>query len=573
MHLAAISAAKLVPLWACSVLLSASMVHGQLLSPGELSRPHIELEGVTNCTSCHTIGGRGVDESKCLGCHESIRVRIDRGSGLHGALTDPCIACHKDHLGREFSIVRLDTSSFDHGGLTGYDLIGAHASATCSSCHRPEFIVDKEVLADMATNPATRTYLGLNADCTGCHAADTPHGSQFVDRVCSDCHTSTEWKHTETFDHEKSRFPLTGRHVEVDCARCHPDTGVDSDIPQVRYVDLAFTECGDCHRDPHDASFGSACSSCHSTVGWPVLTSERTFDHSRTGFRLAGAHRRAACMACHRQPARMDREIQIEFAGDIANKRYPPLLASSCLSCHVDYHDGLFERYDSRGSCDDCHSQMNWLPTTYGLTAHNNEARFKLEGAHLSVPCSSCHRSEDDSLSLTFERTSCDACHEKDNPHGRQFDQRMGEASCASCHDATTWNSDVDFDHTATEFELRGAHAFVKCTGCHVPQGDISTQHGVDYTGLQTSCASCHQSESPHIGQFPDRDCGSCHNPTSFAGAAAEFDHSATRFPLDGAHANIPCTQCHFAAIAPDGRHFTRYLLEKTQCVDCHTSE
>ena len=38
----------------------------QFLSPGALTRAHEQLEGVTNCTSCHTVGGRGVDRAKCL---------------------------------------------------------------------------------------------------------------------------------------------------------------------------------------------------------------------------------------------------------------------------------------------------------------------------------------------------------------------------------------------------------------------------------------------------------------------------------------------------------------------------
>ena len=30
------------------------------------------------------------------------------------------------------------------------------------------------------------------------------------------------------------------------------------------------------------------------------------------------------------------------FLRDAATKRYPPIESSTCASCHVDYHDGIF---------------------------------------------------------------------------------------------------------------------------------------------------------------------------------------------------------------------------------------
>lgn len=191
----------------------------------------------------------------------------------------------------------------------------------------------------------------------------------------------------------------------------------------------------------------------------------------------------------------------------------------------------------------------------------------------MSVPCAACHLKNGSKPAFLFEDRRCEACHTGDNPHGAQFADRMAENSCASCHSTNAWNSDLDFDHKSTGFELLGRHTYLTCTRCHVPKGEISASYGINYAGLSTACRSCHAGTDPHQGQFEGKDCGDCHEPTSFLRVSNKFDHGATRFPLDGAHRKIACQACHDTASAPDGFRFTRYLLEKTQCVDCHTSE
>jgi hypothetical protein len=52
----------------------------------------------------------------------------------------------------------------------------------------------------------------------------------------------------------------------------------------------------------------------------------------------------------------------------------------------------------------------------------------------------------------------------------------------------------------------------------------------------------------------------------------AAFDHSRTRFPLDGRHRDVECADCHVMVTAADGREFRRYRPVGTQCRDCHTN-
>ena len=87
------------------------------LSPGDLARPHAQLEGLKNCTKCHETGEQ-ITGKNCLSCHTLLSERIDAGKGLHaGPDHKDCVRCHSDHHGREFEIVfwKEGPYNFDHG--------------------------------------------------------------------------------------------------------------------------------------------------------------------------------------------------------------------------------------------------------------------------------------------------------------------------------------------------------------------------------------------------------------------------------------------------------------------------
>jgi hypothetical protein len=137
-------------------LLTGSRLFAQI-SPGELASVHAHLEGISNCTKCHTLGSK-VTNDKCLECHTEIRTRISANKGFHVSPEvkgKGCMSCHSDHHGRNFEIVRFDKQKFDHT-LTGYNLSGAHAAKTCADCHKPVNIVDESV------KKKASTYLGLS---------------------------------------------------------------------------------------------------------------------------------------------------------------------------------------------------------------------------------------------------------------------------------------------------------------------------------------------------------------------------------------------------------------------------
>ncbi|HEY6913036.1 MAG TPA: hypothetical protein VI413_00030, partial [Paludibacter sp.] len=52
-------------------------------------------------------------------------------------------------------------------------------------------------------------------------AKSSPHGDKLkVD--CAVCHVTENWTRIKPgFDHNKTKFPLTGQHKMIDCRKCH----------------------------------------------------------------------------------------------------------------------------------------------------------------------------------------------------------------------------------------------------------------------------------------------------------------------------------------------------------------
>lgn len=467
----------------------------QLISPGKLSTAHAAVEGMRNCTQCHELRQRGSANPKCLECHAPLAQRIAAKAGLHASYgSQNCAECHKEHFGLAYRLVDLDTAAFDHG-KTGYDLRLGHAQVACRDCHTAARIAATDVRAFKGKHGALgRTFLGLPTTCRACHEEDDPHERQFATRACDRCHDEAKWTAAPRFNHDRTRYPLTGEHRTVRCSACHPNGSTDPQAPRVRYVGLSFQGCTACHEDHHRGAMGGTCTDCHSTAGWPRLnraTFEGRFDHGATKFPLRGAHADVTCHVCHGRRVARPAGIRITFAARAAGGTYPRPVFAACQSCHVDRHDGVFKASAGGIACNRCHGEVGWSPATFGLEQHARVERFPLTGAHQAVPCIACHAG-----------TGADST-------------------------------------TATVFRLS-----------------------------QTDCASCHAERDPHGGQFPGVPCDRCHGTATFT--IAQFDHSTTRYPLDGAHASVPCASCHRAERAADGTLVRRYKPLGTACKDCH---
>jgi hypothetical protein len=454
-------------------------------SPGPLSRAHADIDKTAKCFQCHE-PRKATTADRCLACHVELRQRIDTGKGFHGRMQAAsrarCGSCHIEHGGRDVELIRWDggRERFDHR-QTGFALEGAHAALACNTCHTPKWIRATDVLEKRSVNLG-RTYLGLRTTCHDCHT-DVHHG-QFEARMaqgtCSVCHGQSTWKPV-AFDHEASRYPLRGKHRQVQCQKCHglQNEGgepVAAGTPGAfaRYRPLAFDSCKDCHRDPHQDRYGANCTRCHSVEAW-TLVSQGAFDHDRTDFPLRGRHAGVACNACHKSGFKQ------------------PIAFARCTDCHRDAHQGQLAHRSDKGECSACHDVQGFAPARFAVREHA-ATRFELDAAHRAVACNRCHTplhagAPPGAVRFRFDRLDCQACHA--DPHLAQFADATGRTECTRCHVRAEWRI-ARFDHDRlSRFPLQGAHARTKCSACH--PGEVRDKHKVvRYKPVDVACRSCH---------------------------------------------------------------------------------
>ncbi len=544
-----------------------------IFSPGELSRPHAALSGLESCTRCHPAGER-LAQGKCFECHQELLPRFTRGEGFHGRIAQgerDCWLCHREHLGRDAPLIDWGeggAKAFDHA-RTGVKLSGKHAVVACERCHDPALVKDPRLAPLLAAARAKgrRSYLGAPpiTACASCHFDE--HRGQ-LGQECQRCHDDSGWTPARGFEHARTAYPLTGRHLQVACARCHATVNaaarangaVTAPVNAqgfVRYRPVAFASCASCHEDVHQGRLGADCARCHTTAGWKEIAAaagmaDRAF-HERTRYPLRGAHAAVACASCHapRGPPAI----------------YRGLAFGSCTDCHRDVHQGRLG-----ADCTRCHAVESWeqLAGAAGGAAgraFHDETRYPLRGAHAAVACASCHGphpGEPQRLrGLAFG--ACTDCHA--DAHVGQLSARGGpaEAACDRCHDLQSFRP-ARFgleEHQQLVYPLLGAHRVVACSACHPSDPAMAERAAgelrpalvrqdrpvrvspVVFTvkGSLVRCETCHA--DPHAGQLQrDGGCAACHEVASFR--QVRFDHAKeSRFPLVGRHAEAACDACH----------------------------
>jgi hypothetical protein len=537
-----------------------SQVSAQI-SPGPLSRPHQSLNGATNCASCHKFGGQAA--LKCLDCHAEIATRIAARKGLHGTYNIPtgssqeCARCHSEHNGEDFPLIKWDIKTFNHKG-TGYQLEGKHVDLSCSKCHNSSHVSTQDRVS-IKIKDLNRTYLGLSTACAACH--EDAHKGR-LGPTCQSCHNFVQWKEISVsqFDHSKTRYSLTGLHAQVQCAKCHTN-GPDG---KPQYAGIAFNQCSDCHKDPHQGSFNRGCQSCHSTSGWKRISLQavnQRFDHSKTKFPLEGKHSSVDCAQCHAN-------------GDFQK----PLVFEKCMDCHrTDPHKGQFVKRPDGGECASCHTVKGWKPSTFTVKDHASSA-YPLQGGHARVECAQCHipKGKDAVFKIKFER--CLDCHV--DRHAGQFAATPHFNACDGCHNMEGYKPSTFSlaNHKQTRFQLTGGHLAVPCSDCHKPSEEFQPKPAVIYHWKNLNCTSCHL--DPHKGQFKVRmervradgsvaGCEACHSTKSWKELSG-FDHATTRFALLGAHRATTCISCHKPPNLQVKLLNVDFIAAPTQCEDCH---
>ncbi|MCB0367180.1 MAG: hypothetical protein H6624_08200 [Bdellovibrionaceae bacterium] len=521
-----------------------------------------------NCTNCHVQAPKtnmkktgqfkytGLGE-KCLDCHKDFHFFGAHKSKKLGNL-NACEACH-------FEDKWTEIHDFNHNRNTRYPVDGEHLELDCLQCHvsslrekgqkaldlketlKPQFWLKPSARGKLLKSQYHWQHLDSKT-CENCH--ESPHKKEFsaklLKKKCTDCHVTTGWKDRPRdgdFDHEVTRFKLTGEHTKLKCAQCH----VVNKKQIFKFPSKELQFCVDCHKDPHKDQLGpelrkQSCANCHDTK---TFTKIKQFDHKETNFDLKGKHKKVKCNDCHKQT-----KERFPFKPNHRMRQYlfPDLERKDCAQCHKDFHLGQLKEK----KCSQCHNENNWKKVDFD---HNEDSRFKLKGAHGDLKCSECHRPTKKIMRFKKKKrrvvrfkpmdTECIACHAKDDKHKGEMGKK-----CESCHREDDWTIVKDFHRNYT---LHGVHYTLQCAECHGVEGR-------KLSGLSDQCLLCHQKDDVHNSTLPY--CGECHRQSFWEDS--QFRHSLSSFPLRGVHRTLDCVNCHTSGV---------YQGTPNTCFICHQSD
>ncbi len=383
-----------------------------------------------------------------------------------------CMDCHSTS-GWTIDIKNL---SFNHN-TTKFALLGQHQSVNCKLCHK------------------SLEFSKAESECVSCH---TDMHNQTVGDDCARCHTPNTWVvNNITEIHQKSRFPLVGRHMAADCFDCHTNAS-----PSLLNFGPLGVNCIDCHQKDYDATtnpnhsaggYSTNCVECHNMTAnsWSGAGINHDF------FPLTGAHATISnnCFSCHQ--------------GSYVNT------PNTCAGCHMpNYNASTNPNHAAINiptDCSTCHTtNPNWVPATFAI--HNNY--YLLAGAHVAIAnnCVDCHNGN-----YVTTPNTCVGCHQANYnqttnpPHSAsQF-----PITCTDCHTQTAW-SPANWNHDSQYFPIySGKHKneWNACTDCHPnstnyavftcttschPQSSMNNEHqgitGYSYTS--SACYNCHPTGS-----------------------------------------------------------------------------
>ena len=361
----------------------------------------------------------------------------------------------------------------------------------------------------------------------------SPHGDNFT-MDCEVCHNEEGWtidKSQSKFDHTSTGYALIGMHKEANCRQCHPSLVFAE----------ASTSCTACHSDMHEQTVGMDCERCHTPQSWIVNNTSKIHQQSR--FPLLGAHAVVPCSQCHVSASLL---------------KFEPL-GIACFDCHQKDYQGAQSPNHVSGNystqCTECHLSTSFSWAGAGI----NHSFLPLTLGHENVDCQQCHKTPGNYANVEKE---CFSCHEGDyNASVNPSHSTIGlSTNCTECHTTNVGWQPASFQiHDSRFFPIySGKHKgeWQDCSSCHTQAGNYST----------FSCTDCHEhnqsdmnGEHEGIGgyTYSSDACFQCH-PTG--DAEGGFNHSASGFPLTGAHTTTACNGCHASG----------YAGTPTACGDCH---
>lgn len=205
---------------------------------------------------------------------------------------------------------------------------------------------------------------------------------------------------------------------------------------------------------------------------------------------------------------------------------------------------------------------------------------FPLTGAHLRIPCESCHATG------AFKGTpkDCRTCHGNTGSFaltGKPANHIQTSMSCDDCHGTTSWTP-ARFDHAVLTAGCSTCHNGAIATGkrrSHLPAPDTcddchTTATWIparfDHSVVTASCGTCHNDRiatgKPGNHFVTSRDCAECHNTSIWS--VSLFQHSSPDYP-SGHRQVAPCAACHVGNTETSAWQTPSF---RPDCAGCHAT-
>jgi len=311
------------------------------------------------------------------------------------------------------------------------------------------------------------------------------------------------------------------------CLKCHTKIKQLLKRKNSFHGKVQKSSCTTCHSDHKGRNFDSA------------FIDLKKFDHSKTGYKLQGKHKKVECKLCHitKHKNIKTKDSNLKFLG----------LSTKCNSCHLKQDKHHFLPKFKKISCKKCHNTKSWNKNI--KFNHFKSTNYKLTGKHKAVSCKKCHMPNKKTFTYKWKNLkvkNCKTCH--NSPHILKFTKKTSTKSCTACHSTKDWKKiNLDkkqFDHNInTNFKINGSHNKLTCRKCHNKKRN---QKYIFNRKDKNYCSSCHK--SVHVNQFSkatqESSCKKCHNTDNFL-IGKKFNHNQTKYPIIGKHKKTKCVLCH----------------------------
>ncbi len=324
-------------------------------------------------------------------------------------------------------------------------LIERHASdpklKECTACHAywERLPSDKCISCHTEIAQTQENKIGYHGSLTGsCRTCHKDHLGADADIRPLD---------QDSFNHQLARYPLQGKHAQIDCEACHAVLSANTSTGfRIKYREIAFQTCDVCHPNIHETNDYSDCLRCHDQEGWNGKNLR--FVHNRdSSYLLTGKHIDASCDDCHPRTCDPNENPAIVYIET-------PL---ECIGCHEDPHADQLGK-----NCASCHDEQSW-GNWRRLFTHNSKDTYKLDALHADRDCFTCHTGSSKERYRPLPNT-CEGCHKdveqafsgKAGLVALASDPHADRVTCVQCH--------------ATEQASQSAEEFAaRCQSCHNP--------------------------------------------------------------------------------------------------------